>query len=426
MALHMVRSGRSRLPILLIVAAVALSLLGTARACPSSSNTNGLDGSVYTCTANDDASCEITAGELHTLNGTFQMPERTGSVLAEGGLSLTVRCAAVKGQGKSISADGLSATVRGCHGDPVFPASGSGAVVVVSTIDAACLPSDCTCSYSGQTLDTDFAGSMSTAYVSGQDAQGEDINYLCTCVCRKYSCAVTISADKKKGEVAATDGNDLQTGHEAIKTAGSCVIDAGSYGCNFGYLDGQTFTAYTEAIDVTMSDANDPPMNWSADIGGSLPSISDGVYSYPDIFVDKLAIYTKELTLTFTATGTNVDGEAISATKGTFIATASCSDEPGPWKVTASDLTVTAGYAALLHGCAGAVSGTERLWPTVKVLVNSTFRIAPGEGRRVLAARSERQRNDVRFAGRGASGHQYEFLHRCRRIPGRGCDRNQP
>lgn len=62
---------------------------------------------------------------------------------------------------------------------------------------------------------------------------------------------------------------------------------------------------------------------------------------------------------------------------GSTLATASCSDEP--WKVNTSDLTVTAGYAALLHDCAGAVSGKERVWPTVQVLVNSTFRIAPGE-----------------------------------------------
>lgn len=109
---------------------------------------------------------------------------------------------------------------------------------------------------------------------------------------------------------------------------------------------------------------------------------------------------------------------------GSTLATESCPDEP--WKVNTSDLTVTAGYAALLHDCAGAVSGTERVWPTVKVLVNSTFRIAPGEEVRSSGRQVERLRNDVRFAGRGASEHQYGFLHRCRRIPGRGCDRNQP
>ena len=59
------------------------------------------------------------------------------------------------------------------------------------------------------------------------------------------------------------------------------------------------------------------------------------------------------------------------------LATAPCSEEP--WKVNVSDLTVTAGYAALLHDCAGAMSGAESLSPTVQLLVNSTFRIATGE-----------------------------------------------
>jgi len=59
------------------------------------------------------------------------------------------------------------------------------------------------------------------------------------------------------------------------------------------------------------------------------------------------------------------------------LAAASCASEP--WKVNVSDLTVTAGYAGLLHTCTDAVSGAEPLAPTVQLLVNSTFRIAPGE-----------------------------------------------
>ena len=290
-----------------------------ARACPTSSATNGLDGSVYTCSANDAADCAVTPGELHSLTGTFATPERTGSALAGAGLSLTVKCAEVAGQGPERAADGLTATVRGCYGTPFFSVGGSGAVVVVSTGHADCAAADCTCSYSSQTLDSDFAGTISTTYVSGTDENGDDTTAPCSCTCRKYSCARTIAADGKKGEVSA--GNALQEGHAAVASAGSCVIDSNSYGCNGGYLDGQTYTAYTEAVGVTMADANDTPKDWSSHIGGShktSPAVSSGVYTYSNLFVNALAIHNMELTLTFTATGTAVDGAAISATKGTF------------------------------------------------------------------------------------------------------------
>lgn len=59
------------------------------------------------------------------------------------------------------------------------------------------------------------------------------------------------------------------------------------------------------------------------------------------------------------------------------VAAASCASKP--WKINVSDLTITAGYTALLHGCTDAVSGIEPLVPTAHLLVNSTFRIAPGE-----------------------------------------------
>ena len=75
------RRRRLRLPSLSILL-VASALMDPARACPTSSATNGLDGSVYTCSANDADGCAVTPGELHSLTGTFATPERTGSALA--------------------------------------------------------------------------------------------------------------------------------------------------------------------------------------------------------------------------------------------------------------------------------------------------------------------------------------------------------
>ena len=57
--------------------------------------------------------------------------------------------------------------------------------------------------------------------------------------------------------------------------------------------------------------------------------------------------------------------------------TSSCSSEP--WKINTSDLTVTASYMQFLNACPGSVSGYEIASPTVHLLVNSTFRIAPGK-----------------------------------------------
>jgi len=315
---HRVRRGSVQLTGLAVLASLAAAaLVGPARACPSTSHTNGLDGSVYTCTTNDDDSCDIVLGELHTVTGTFATPERTGSALAGGELGLTVKCATVAGNGAARAADGLSATVRGCYGDPVFPVTGAGSVVVVSTADATCAAADCTCTYTNQALDTNFAGSHSGEYPSG-DTDGDELPINpnpCSCVCKRYSCAITVSEDKKQGVVSA--GNDLQGADMEIKVDGTCSVDSAGYGCPFGYLDGATYAAYTEAIDVTMADAG-TPTDWSSYIGGSSPSISSGVYSYPNLYVDGLAIHTNELTLTFTATGT-IDGDgAIEVTHGTF------------------------------------------------------------------------------------------------------------
>ena len=62
---------------------------------------------------------------------------------------------------------------------------------------------------------------------------------------------------------------------------------------------------------------------------------------------------------------------------GSTVAGSSCSDEP--WKVNAADLSVTAGYMALISGCAGSVSGTETSSPTVLLQTDATFRVSQGK-----------------------------------------------
>jgi len=124
--------------------------------------------------------------------------------------------------------------------------------------------------------------------------------------------------DGKKSEISG--GNALQNGHTE-KAAGTCVI---SGSCPWGLFDGATYTAFTGNIGVTLQDAG--TTDRSTHLDGITPTKSSGVYTFPDLHVDGLAIHTNELTVTFTATGTSkhqnaagtyADG-AVTASRGTF------------------------------------------------------------------------------------------------------------
>jgi hypothetical protein len=361
-----------------------------AAACPGTSTANGIDGTAYNCTANLDAANCVTAGNLSEVKGVFHSPERTGvAVAASERLGFTVKCAQVADAGVTGD-NTATVTVKGCYSTPAFTVGGLGAVVVSSTSSAtACPPADCSCSVANGLLtgntgtftpskswdhdddevqanwrtcdhdndelqanwktcdhdndeveanwttcnhdnNTETPDQASAACATPQtasincatariaDAACASVQIACNCTCMQYTCTKLESLDGKKSEISG--GNAVQAGHTE-KAAGTCVI---SGSCPSGLLDGATYTAFTGSIGVTLQDAG--MTDRSTHLDGTTPTKSSGVYIFPDLHVDGLAIHTNELTVTFTATGTSkhqnaagtyADG-AVTATRGTF------------------------------------------------------------------------------------------------------------